>query len=102
MTELNFLWGIYVFMGVPSGSPVKNLPTIQERQETRVRSLGGEDPLEEEMAAPSSILIWRVHGQRSLVGYDSWGRKEWDTTDVTANSAAAVHLHSISLYHKYT
>ena len=29
-------------------------------QETRVRSLGGEDPLEEEMATHSSILAWRV------------------------------------------
>ena len=29
-----------------------------DRQETRVRSLGWEDPLEKEMAAPSSILAW--------------------------------------------
>ena len=32
---------------------VKNLPAVQE---TRVRSLGGEDPLEEEMATHSNIL----------------------------------------------
>ena len=31
-------------------------------QETRVRSLGQEDPLEEEMAIHSSILGWRIHG----------------------------------------
>ena len=31
-----------------------------EMQETWVRSLGGEDPLEEEMAACSSILVWRI------------------------------------------
>ena len=36
---------------------VKNPPAIQERQ---VRSLGGEDPLEEETAAHSSILAWRI------------------------------------------
>ena len=29
-------------------------------QETRVRSLGWEDPLEKEMATPSSILAWRI------------------------------------------
>ena len=29
-------------------------------QEMRVRSLGGEDPLEEEMAAHSSILAWKI------------------------------------------
>ena len=35
---------------------VKNLPTMWE---TWVRSLGWEDPLEEEMATQSSILAWR-------------------------------------------
>ena len=42
------------------GSVVKNPPTMQEVQETRVRSLGGEDPLEEEIATHSSILSWRI------------------------------------------
>ena len=36
---------------------VKNLPAIQE---TQVRSLGQEDPLEKGMAAHSSILAWRI------------------------------------------
>ena len=35
---------------------VKNLPAMQEMQETKVQSLGWEDPLEEEMATYSSIL----------------------------------------------
>ena len=35
----------------------KNLPVMQE---TLVQSLGGEDPLEEGMATPSSILAWRI------------------------------------------
>ena len=35
----------------------KNLPAVQE---TRVRSLGWEDPLEEGMATHSSILAWRI------------------------------------------
>ena len=39
---------------------VKNLPAMQETQETWVQSLGGEDPLEEGMAAHSSILVWRI------------------------------------------
>ena len=38
---------------------VKNLPIIQETEETQVQSLGGEDPLEEEMATHSSVLAWR-------------------------------------------
>ena len=36
---------------------VKCLPTMQE---TRVRSLGGEDPLEKEMATHSSTLAWKI------------------------------------------
>ena len=42
-------------------------------QETQVSSLGGEDPLEEKMAVHS--LPGKSHGQRSLVGYGSWGPK---------------------------
>ena len=33
-------------------------------------------PLEKGMATPSSILAWKTHVQRSLVGYSPWGRKE--------------------------
>ena len=33
---------------------------MQEMQETRVQSLGWEDPLEQEMATHSSILAWKV------------------------------------------
>ena len=36
---------------------VKNLPAMQE---TRVQSLGQEDPLEKEMATHSSILAWEI------------------------------------------
>ena len=36
---------------------VKNLPAVQE---TQVRALGWEDPLEKEMATHSSILAWKI------------------------------------------
>ena len=39
---------------------VKNLPAMQETQEVPVRSLGQEDPLEEEMATHSSTLAWII------------------------------------------
>ena len=39
---------------------VKNLPAMQETQETLVQSLSQEDSLEEEMATHSSILAWRI------------------------------------------
>ena len=54
---------------------VKRLSAMQD---TRVQSLGSEDPLEKEMATHSSILAWRISGQRSLVGYCPWSRKESD------------------------
>ena len=47
-------------MGFLSSSVVKNLPAIQETQETWVQSLGREDPLEEEMVTHSSIFAWKI------------------------------------------
>ena len=44
---------------------VKNLPTMRE---TRVQSLGREDPLEKGMATHSSILAWRVPWTEELGG----------------------------------
>ena len=49
-----------VFKDFPGGSAVKNLPAMQEPKETWVLSLDKEDPLEEEVATHSSILVWRV------------------------------------------
>ena len=51
---------------------VKNLLAMQE---TWVRSLGLEDPLEKEMATHSSILAWDIHGLRRLAGYSPWSRR---------------------------
>ena len=62
---------------------VKNLPAMQEIQETMVWSLGWEDPLKQEMATHCSILARKCHGQRWLVGYSPWGHKESDTTEWT-------------------
>ena len=50
-------------------------------QETQVRSLDWEDPLEEDMTTHSSILAWESHEQRNLTGYNPWGRKESDMTE---------------------
>ena len=49
--------GLETLEGFPGGSAVKNLPAIQE---TQVRSLGGDDHLEEAMVTPSSILAWGI------------------------------------------
>ena len=63
----------------PVAQLVKNLPAMQE---TLVRFLGWEDPLEEGMATHSSILVWRISMDRGV-----WqtivhgGHKELDMTE---------------------
>ena len=49
---------------------VRNLPVIQE---TWVRSLGGEDPLEKEVATHSTILAWRIPWTEKPSGLQSVG-----------------------------
>ena len=49
---------------------VKNLPAIQD---TQVRSLGREFPLEKEMASHSSILAWKTPWTEEPGGLQSMG-----------------------------
>ena len=83
---------------------LKHLPPVWQ---TRVRSLGQEDPLEKKMVTHSSILAWRIpwtpipvflpgesRGRRSPVGSSLWGRKELDTTE-------GLHFHFMSLTEKH-
>ena len=55
-------------MGFPVGSAVKSLPAKEEMQ---FQSLGQEDPLEKEMATPSSILAWEIPRTEELGGIQS-------------------------------
>ena len=50
---------------------VRNLPVMQETQETCVQPLGQEDPLKEEMAAHSSILAWKIPCTEVFGGLDT-------------------------------
>ena len=63
------------FGGLPDSSKVKNLPTVQE---TWVRSLDWEDPLELDMATHSSVFAWKIPWTE-----EPWGHKELDTTEAT-------------------
>ena len=56
---------------------VKNLSAVQD---TQVRSLGQEGPLEKGMASHSSILAGESHGQRNLVSFSPWSHKESNRT----------------------
>ena len=62
---------------------VKRLSTMRE---TRVRSLGREDPLEKEWQPTPVFLPGKFHGLRILVGYSPWGLKESDMTEQTSLS----------------
>ena len=64
-------------VGFPGGEVVKNPPAMQE---TQVQSLGGEDPLEKEMATQSSILAWKTPWTEEPGGLQSTGHKESDAT----------------------
>ena len=56
--------------GFPGNAVIKNLPAIQE---TQVRSLGREDPLEKEMATHYSILAWEIPWTEESGGLQSMG-----------------------------
>ena len=64
-------------MGFLVAWTVKNLPAVQE---TWVRSLGQEDPLEKGMATHSSILAWRIPWTEENGGLQSMGSKRVDQT----------------------
>ena len=56
---------------------------MQETQEIWIRSLGQEDPLEEEMATHSNILTWTVPWTEEPSVSSPWDHKELDTTEHT-------------------
>ena len=71
---------------------IKNLPAVQE---TWVRSLGQEYPLEEGMATHSSILAWEIPWTEEPGGaYNPWGRKESDTTEGLTHTSITLHSKS--------
>ena len=45
---------------LPQCAQVRNLPAMLKTQEIQVQSLGGEDPLQKEMATHSSVLAWKI------------------------------------------
>ena len=65
---------------------VKNLLAVLE---TRIQSLGWEDPLEEDMATHCSILAWRIPWTEGPDGLHSMGSQR-----VECNSATNTHTHS--------
>ena len=79
-------WQIWTPAAFPSASQVAaggKEPTCQSMQETWgswVRSLGGEDPQEEDMATHSSFLAWEAPQTEGPGGLQSVGSQESGTT----------------------
>ena len=73
-------WGWKCTLASLEAQMEKNLPAMQE---TRVLSLGQEDPLEKEMATHSSILAWRILWTEEPGSLQSMGsqrvRHDWVT-----------------------
>ena len=89
--RLNMLCFVVLLLYIPGGSMLNIRLPVQETQETRVWSLGREDPLEEEMAPPQVFLSGECHGQRSLAGYSPWGCKH---TRSQINQSLCIHFFS--------
>ena len=73
---------------------VKNLPAMQE---TRVRSLGWEDPLEKGMATHSNVLAWRIPRTEEPAKLQSTGKlqsKELDITETYTHTHTHTHTHT--------
>ena len=71
---------------------------MQETQETQVQSLGGEDPLEKEMATHSSILAWRMPWTEEPGIPQSMGLQELKMTEWLNNNTSFIantHLYMI-------
>ena len=66
---------------------VKNLPAMQE---TWVRSLGQQDPLENKMATHSSILAWTIPWTEEPGGLQSMGSQSWTRLSNFSYSLAVI------------
>ena len=74
----------------------KNPPAVQEMW---VQSLGGEDPLEKEIATHFSILAWRIPWTEEPGGLHSpWGRQKVGH-DCFTNTHTHIHTHRVSFQH---
>ena len=88
--SLRKIFVTFIYYMYPGGSVIKNPPAVQESQ---VRSLGWEYPLEEGMATHSCILTWEMPWTEEpvptycvLMGYSPWGSRvghDWATNPFT-------------------
>ena len=64
---------LYIDIGFPHGTMVKNLPATAGDEDPQLQSLGQKDPLEEGMETHSSILVWKIPWTEKPGGLQSMG-----------------------------
>ncbi|CAN0253687.1 unnamed protein product [Rangifer tarandus platyrhynchus] len=97
MGQAHYIYfALYFYWEFPDGTVVKNLPSI-----TRRRKRFGFNPWLEKIPwsrkwQPTLVFLpGKSHGQRSFVGYSSWGCKESDTTDHACTALISVIITSV-------
>ena len=80
--------------GFSGGSVVKKLPAMQE---TRVRSLGQEDPLEKGMATHSGILAWRIPWTEKPGGLQSMGSQSQTRLKQLGSNSKLTKLYPLNM-----
>ena len=83
----------YSMLGFPGGSVVKNLPAVQETQETRVQSLGQEDPWRRKWQLIPVFLPAESHGEHAW-----WTTVHKVAKSLTHNWSYLAHVSHIILY----
>ena len=73
-------WGMLTLGEARASLVAQRLKPLPAMQETWVRSLGWEDPLEKGMATHSSILVWRIPWTEEPGGLQSTGSQRWSDT----------------------
>ena len=63
----------FTYLNAPASLVAQRLKHLPAMQETWVRTLGQEDPLEKEMATHPSILAWRIPWMEEPGGLQSTG-----------------------------
>ena len=79
-------------MGFPCDSAVKNLLANAGSEDSIPES--GRSPCRSKWQPTPVFLPGKSHGERSLAGYNPWGRKESDMTEGLNNSHPPPHRHS--------
>ena len=79
--------------GLPGGSAAKNPHAVQESEEARARSLGGEDgeiPWRRAWHPSPGVLPGEPPWTEEPVGYSPWGRKESDMAEGTQHACEPI------------